>query len=126
MKALIKKNGAENSYSFTFVSDDGTVVLKSEKYKAKDSADKGVRAVIKNCTNDKRIILETAVDGRHYYSIKSGNGLIVATSVMYSTEQERAASLSQLRSQAIDSPTQEKTLASALVAENHQGSNSII
>ena len=46
MKALLKKSSAAEPFSFSFVNDEGKMVLKSENYKAKDSASKGINSCL--------------------------------------------------------------------------------
>lgn len=98
MKALLKKSAAAEPFSFSFVNDDGKMVLRSENYKAKDSASKGINSVKKNCTEDKRYILKESSNGMFFFNVKSANGQVVATSAMFATEQERKDAISNIKS----------------------------
>ena len=42
MKAMLKKSQAQEPFSFTFTSDDGKALVKSENYTAKKSALNGI------------------------------------------------------------------------------------
>jgi len=97
MKALLKKSNAAEPYSFTFVNDDGKMILKSENYKAKDSASKGINSIKRNCMEDKRYILKKSVNDMFFFNIKSANGKIVATSAMYPTTQDRTDAISHVK-----------------------------
>ena len=89
MKVIVKRRGAAQPYSFSFVDNEGKVVLKSESYKAKDSAVKGVKSIRKNCTEDKRYVLKESSSGMFFFNIKSANGQVVVTSAMFSSLQDR-------------------------------------
>jgi uncharacterized protein YegP (UPF0339 family) len=100
MKALLKKSAAAEPFSFTFVDDSGKMVLRSENYKAKDSASKGINSVKKNCTEDKRYVLKESANGMFFFNVKSANGQVVATSAMYPSEQERTEAINHIKSNA--------------------------
>lgn len=110
MKALLKKSSAAEPFSFSFVGDGEKMVLKSENYKAKDSASKGIKAVKKNCGNDKRYVLKESVNGKYFFNIKSANGQVVATSAMYSSEQERTDAINFVKSQVPDCDVEERLI----------------
>lgn len=90
MKAIVKKKQGESeaSFSFVFVHDDGSALLQSARYKSKDSAYKGVRAIQHNCMSEIRYKFSQAPDGKYSFKIKSANGVAVADSVNFSSEQE--------------------------------------
>lgn len=94
MKAIVKKNHSESEgqggvfYSFAFVHEDGSAILRSGPYRSKDSAYKGVRAVKKNCLISKRYIVDRSADGKHSFKIKSGNGVAIVDSASFSTEEQ--------------------------------------
>ncbi len=102
MKALLKKSSAAEPFSFSFVSDEGKTLLKSENYKAKDSASKGIKSVKKNCIEDKRYVLKESSNGMYFFNVKSANGQVVATSAMYSSVEERTAAISHIKANAPD------------------------
>ena len=97
MKAILKKSSAAEPFSFSFVNDEGRMVLRSENYKAKDSATKGINSVKKNCTEDRRYILKESANGMFFFNIKSANGQVVATSAMFPSVEERASVISGIK-----------------------------
>lgn len=100
MKALLKTSAAAEPFSFSFVNDEGKMVLRSENYKAKDSASKGINSVKKNCTEDKRYVLKESANGMYYFNVKSANGQVVATSAMYPSVLERTEAINYVKSNA--------------------------
>lgn len=100
MKALLKKSSAAEPFSFSFVNDEGKMVLRSENYKAKDSASKGINSVKKNCTEDKRYVLKESTNGMYFFNVKSANGQVVATSAMYPTANDRTDAINHVKANA--------------------------
>ena len=94
MKAIVKKISGEPGqvnfpvFNFVIARDNGSELLRSTRYKSKDSAYKGIRAVKKNCINDNRYAIKKTPDGKHSFKIKSANGVPVVGSVDFATEQE--------------------------------------
>lgn len=108
MKALLKKSSAAEPFSFSFVNDEGKMVLKSENYKAKDSASKGINSVKKNCVEDKRYVLKESANGMYFFNVKSANGQVVATSAMYPTAEDRTNAINHVKSNVPDCIVEEQ------------------
>lgn len=100
MKAVLKKSQAQEPFTFAFVTADGKTLVRSENYKAKDSAVKGIESVKQNCGTDERYELKEAADGRVYFNIKAANGQVVGTSPMFATGADRDAAIAKLKSEA--------------------------
>lgn len=80
------KNG---EFYFRLKAGNGQVILSSEGYKQKSSAENGVESVKKNATDDARFEKKTAANGKFHFSLKSTNGQVIGTSQMYTTEDSR-------------------------------------
>ena len=52
MKAILKKSQASEPFTFSFVDDAGKMIVKSENYAAKKSAQNGMESVKKNSQTD--------------------------------------------------------------------------
>ena len=73
------------------------MVLRSENYKAKDSATKGINSVKKNCIEDKRYVLKESANGMFFFNVKSANGQVVATSAMYPSVEDRTQAINRIK-----------------------------
>ncbi len=93
---VFNKSDAIEPFSFRFIDDDGAVILKSENYKAKNSALNGIESVKKNAVSEKRYDLKTAKNGKFYFNLKSTNGQIVGTSTMFANEVDRQKAMTLL------------------------------
>lgn len=91
----LKKNEGDQ-FSFVLKAANAQVVLRSEMYEAKSSAQNGIASVQRNSQQAGRFELKTASDGRPYFNLKSGNGQVVGTSQMYASEAARQAGLSSV------------------------------
>ncbi|SRR5690606_24705041 len=84
----ISKND-KGQHSFVLKAANAQVILRSEQYDAKASAQNGVASVQKNAPLAERYELKTASDGRFYFNLKASNGQVIGTSQMYTTEAAR-------------------------------------
>jgi len=109
MKAILKKSSAAEPFSFAFVTDDGKTLLRSENYKAKNSAMNGIESVKKNCGNDARYELKEAKNGKLFFNLKAANGQIVATSAMFPDAAARDAAIAELKKHCASAPVDDQT-----------------
>ena len=96
MQVILKKSSGDSPFSFAFKDGDKTIV-RSENYKSKQSALKGIESVKKNCQLDKRYELKVSKNGKFFFNIKASNGQVVGTSTFFKTEEERAAAIELLK-----------------------------
>ena len=68
-------------FRFRLKGDDG-VMLSSEGYAARSSAENGIASVKKNAADAKRFDTRQSSSGKPYFVLKSGNGQIIAQSGM--------------------------------------------
>lgn len=78
----LSKN-AKGQYSFVLKAANSEVILRSEQYESKASAESGIASVQKNSGLDDRYERKDASDGRFYFNLKAANHQIVGTSQMY-------------------------------------------
>jgi len=100
VKIILKKSDAQEPFTFSFVNNDGTTLVRSENYAAKKSAVNGIASVKKNCIDDSRYELKESKNGKFFFNIKASNGQIVATSTLFATQAIRDAAISQMKSEA--------------------------
>lgn len=87
----------KGQYSFVLKSENGEVILRSEQYKGKDSAMKGIASVQKNSLLEERYNRKEASDGRSYFNLKAGNYQIIGTSQMYKSAAGRDAGIESVK-----------------------------
>lgn len=72
-------------FMFNLIAVNSQVILTSETYEAKKSAQNGIKSVAKNAGNEKRFEILKAKDGRGYFVLKASNGEVIGKSQMYKT-----------------------------------------
>lgn len=78
---------SNNQFFFNLIARNGEVVLTSELYTTRDSANIGIASVRTNAPLDSRYDRRTARDGSAYFVLKGGNGEPIGKSEMYSSKQ---------------------------------------
>ena len=79
------KKSADEQFMFNLKAANGEVILTSETYKQKRSAEQGVASVKAHASDDSRFERKTAKDGSPYFVLKAANGEIIGKSEMYSS-----------------------------------------
>lgn len=79
------KNAANGKFSFNLKAGNHEVILSSQSYESKKSAEGGVASVQKNSQDDARYERKTAKDGSTYFTLNATNGQVIGKSEMYSS-----------------------------------------
>ncbi len=80
----LKKSGEK--FHFVLKASNGQVILSSQMYASKASAQNGIASVQKNCGDDKCFDRKVAKNDKFHFNILSTNGQIVGSSQMYASE----------------------------------------
>lgn len=78
-----------DEYRFRLKAGNGEVVLSSEGYKAKSSAQSGIESVQANCGDPQRFEATTTTNGKFRFNLKAGNNQVIGTSQSYETAASR-------------------------------------
>lgn len=78
--------GEDQDYYFRFVAANGEILLRSEGYATRQSADRGIESVLENAPDARNIEQLEAVDGSFYFLVKASNGATIAVSETYTTK----------------------------------------
>lgn len=81
------KKSSDGQFMFNLKAANGEIILTSERYKAKASAQNGIESVKTNSADDVRYDRREASNGQPYFVLKAGNGEIIGTSERYSSTQ---------------------------------------
>jgi Uncharacterized conserved protein len=79
------KNSGTDSFMFNLKAGNHDVILTSQTYKAKQSAEEGIASVQENSKADDRYERKTSKKGEPFFLLKAGNGQVVGNSEMYSS-----------------------------------------
>ena len=78
---LYKDKGGE--FRFRLKAGNGQVILASEGYKRRASANNGIASVQKNAPNDARYERKESKSGKPMFNLKAANGQVIGTSELY-------------------------------------------
>ncbi len=76
-------------FSFVLKAPNDQVILRSELYESKASAQNGIASVRKNCSAETHFEKKAATDGRPFFNLTSPNRQVIGTSQMYGSPQAR-------------------------------------
>lgn len=79
----------DGQFYFHLKSGNHEIILVSERYVAKASAEKGIASVQTNSAVDDRYQKAVAANGKLYFMLKAANGEIIGSSQMYSSPRGR-------------------------------------
>lgn len=91
---------SDGQYRFVLKAGNGEVILTSELYKSKASAQNGIESVQKNSPEDSRYERLEAKNGKPYFNLKAANHQIIGTSQLYSSEQSREKGIESVKNNA--------------------------
>ncbi len=77
--------GLDSKYYFHARAGNGEIVLQSQAYTTKASAQNGVASVKTNGADLKRYTVLAAADGKFYFTLKAANGQVIARGQTYAT-----------------------------------------
>ncbi len=85
---------------FNLEADNGQIVLTSERYKQKASAENGIASVKTNAADDSKFERKTSDSGKEYFVLKAANGQVIGSSQMYADATTRDAGIASVQSNA--------------------------
>ena len=106
---LIKNKKLDQPYHWVLKAPNHEVILKSENYASKHGALNGIESTQKNCPLNKNYDRLKANDGSPYFNLNAGNGKIIGTSEMYSSEQMRDHGIEAVKKYGVTSYIKDET-----------------
>ena len=85
-------------------------ILSSQMYAAKQGAMTGIESCRTNSGDEVRYTRMTSKDTKPYFVLKAGNGEVIGTSQMYSSESARDAGIASCKENGPSATTQDETL----------------
>jgi uncharacterized protein len=83
------KKSKNDKFFFHLLASNGQIILSSEMYESKASAQNGIASVKKNATVASRFDSLVGKDGSPYFVLKAGNHQVIGQSQMYAGEKAR-------------------------------------
>jgi uncharacterized protein YegP (UPF0339 family) len=89
-------------YRFRLKAGNGEIILASEGYKQKASAENGIASVKKNAPDDDRYERKETKSGGHMFNLKATNGQVIGTSESYTSTSGRDNGIDSVKRNAPD------------------------
>ncbi len=96
-------------FRFRLKAGNGEIILASEGYKQKASAENGIESVRKNASLDERYERKETSSGKPMFNLKASNGQVIGTSESYSGETARDNGIESVKKNAPDAKLDDQT-----------------
>lgn len=104
----LKRNKDEQFY-FVLKAGNAEIILTSELYEQRESAENGIASAQKYCTKDKRYKRKNDSNGKPYFKLKDGNHNLIGSSQGYSSESSRDKGIASVKRNGITDVIKDKT-----------------
>lgn len=108
-KFELKSAGNGKQFLFNLKAGNGEIILTSELYEAKTSAQNGIESVKKNAPEDGRYERKTAKDGSPFFVLKASNGQPIGKSELYSSTSAMENGIASVKKNAPAAAVDDKT-----------------
>src|SRR5262245_43871746 len=99
----------DGQFRFVLKAGNSEIILTSELYTAKSSAQNGIASVQKNCTSDDRYEKKESSNGKFYFNLKAGNQQVIGTSQMYTSAGGRDAGIASVKTNGTSTSVKDNT-----------------
>jgi len=107
-KFELKKSGNSQFY-FNLKASNGQIILTSETYMAKSSAEGGIASVRKNAPIESRYERKTSTGSQPYFVLKAANGEPIGRSETYSSTSAMEKGIESVKENAPDATVEDLT-----------------
>ena len=107
----LKKSASSGEFMFNLKAGNHEVILTSEMYKARKSAEDGIASVQTNVALDDRFERKTSKRGEPYFNLKAANGQVIGTSEMYSSTSAMEGGVTSVKTNGLSHVVKDMTTA---------------
>ena len=91
------KKSKNGKFFFNLLATNGQIILSSEMYEAKASAENGIASVQTNSPLAERYEKKTASNGKEHFNLKAANHQVIGSSQLYASAASRDAGIESVR-----------------------------
>jgi uncharacterized protein YegP (UPF0339 family) len=103
MKAIFEiSKGSDGRFMFNLKATNHEIILTSQMYESKESAEEGISSVKKNAALSERYEELVGTDGRPYFVLHAANKLVIGRSEMYSSREAMHKGIESVKRNAPD------------------------
>jgi uncharacterized protein YegP (UPF0339 family) len=104
---------ADEKFHWDLKAGNSETILSSQLYSAKQGAETGIESCRNNSGDEVRYTRLTSTDAKPYFVLKAGNGEIIGTSQMYSSESARDHGITSCKENGPSAVTQDDSAKTA-------------
>ena len=101
------KKAKDGEFFFHLKAGNGQVILASEMYTEKASAENGIASVKKNAPDDARYERKNTKPGNFMFNLKAANHQVIGTSQTYKSAESRDEGIASVKANAPSAPVHE-------------------
>jgi uncharacterized protein YegP (UPF0339 family) len=106
MKATFEiKRTTDGRFMFNLKAANDQIILTSQAYESKESAEHGIASVKQNAGLDERYLEQAGADGAPYFVLHAGNNLVIGRSQMYSSRDAMQKGIASVKKNAATAET---------------------
>lgn len=102
------KQAKNGKYHFNLLAGNGQIILSSEMYESKASAENGISSVRKNAALEERFERKVANSGDLFFVLKAANGQVIGQSEQYKSKASMENGINSVMKNAPTSETSER------------------
>jgi uncharacterized protein YegP (UPF0339 family) len=110
---FVIKTSKDGQFMFVLKAGNNEIILTSELYTQKQSAENGIESVRKNAPDDARFDRKTAKNGEPYFVLKAANGEVIGASEMYSSTSAMERGIASVKKNSQFTPVEDQTVKKA-------------
>ena len=99
-------NSPGGQFTFNLTAANGEILLASERYTSRASAENGIASVKKNAPDDGRYDRRMAQNNQPYFVLKASNGEVIGVSEMYSSKAAMETGIASVKKNAPIAPVE--------------------
>lgn len=100
---------SDGQFRFVLKAGNHEIILTSELYKTRASADNGIASVQTNCSHDERYEKKTAVNGKEHFNLKAANHQVIGSSQLYASAASRDAGIESVKTNGVSTTVKDLT-----------------
>ncbi len=100
---------ANGKFMFNLKAGNGQVILTSQMYQSKTTAEEGIESVRRHSADDANFERKTSKSGQPYFVLKASNDQVIGTSEMYSGEAAMENGIASVKANAPSAAVADKT-----------------
>src|SRR5580692_323822 len=103
------KKAKDDQFYFHLKASNGQIILSSEMYTEKASAENGIASVKKNAPDDARYERKDTKNGQFMFNLKAANHQVIGTSESYTTSSARDNGITSVKENAPAATVEDET-----------------